>query len=79
MAGAKTSVYLDSKILDAIRNEAARQGRSISFILSQSWLVAQKTLSNYPGINDFVMAGGDEDEESITQDLPEDSDVVEEI
>lgn len=82
MPGAKTSVYLDQRVLEAIREEASRQDRSISFIISQSWLIAQETLRGYPGMRDY-MAVQDADESDSsgddTQDVTDSDDFVEEI
>jgi len=82
MAGAKTSVYLDERLLEAIRNEAKRQDRSISFILSQSWLIAEDTLKEYPGMKDYMaVQNADESDSSSddTQDVTDSDDFVEEI
>lgn len=52
--GTKTSVYLRTEVLKEMRAESNRQGRSISWLVTQSWIRARETIKSYPGIDDFA-------------------------
>jgi uncharacterized small protein (TIGR04563 family) len=52
--GTKTSVYLRTEVLKEMRAESDRQGRSISWLVTQSWIRARDTIKSYPGIDDFA-------------------------
>jgi len=52
--GTKTSVYLRTEVLEEMRAESERQGRSISWLVTQSWIRARETIKSYPAIDDFA-------------------------
>ena len=53
----KQSLYFPEEMLKEIQNEAARQDRSLSWIVQKAWLNARETIKKYPGINDLEGAG----------------------
>lgn len=57
----KQSLYFPMEMLEEIRQEAARQDRSLSWIVQKAWKVARTELAKYPGTND--LAGDDDDDE----------------
>lgn len=44
----KRSVYFPQGMKDEIQTEAARQGRSFSWIVQRAWRVARKTIKSMP-------------------------------
>ncbi len=61
MAGSdkrKQSLYFPEEMLKQIQEEAARQDRSLSWIVQKSWKIARKEIMKYPSVNDF--AGADD-------------------
>ena len=72
MAGSdkrKQSLYFPSKMLAEIQHEAARQDRSMSWIVQKAWLTARDALKRFPSVNDIYdendaddPKGRDEDE-----------------
>lgn len=62
MAGSdkrKQSLYFPEDMLKEIQEEAARQDRSLSWIVQKAWKIARKEILKYPSVNDFP---GEEDE-----------------
>ena len=49
----KQSLYFPEEMLKEIQAEAARQDRSLSWIVQKAWLIARETIQKYPGINDL--------------------------
>ena len=49
----KQSLYFPEEMLREIQTEAARQDRSLSWIVQKAWVIARETIQKYPGINDF--------------------------
>lgn len=49
----KQSLYFPEDMLTEIQTEAARQDRSLSWIVQKAWLIARETIKKYPGINDL--------------------------
>ncbi|MEE9382921.1 MAG: TIGR04563 family protein [Nannocystaceae bacterium] len=45
----KQSLYFPEQILDEIKREAARQDRSLSWIVQNAWKLARRELASYPG------------------------------
>jgi uncharacterized small protein (TIGR04563 family) len=56
MAGSdkrKQSLYFPEDMLKEIQEEAARQDRSLSWIVQKAWRIARKEIMRYPSVNDF--------------------------
>ena len=56
----KQSLYFPIDMLEEIRGEAARQDRSLSWIVQRAWSVARAELAKFPSAND--MPDGTDDE-----------------
>jgi uncharacterized small protein (TIGR04563 family) len=54
----KQSLYFPEEMLKEIGNEAARQDRSLSWIVQKAWKAARKDVMSIPSVN--VESGGDE-------------------
>ena len=55
MAGSdkrKQSLYFPEDMLKEIQAEAARQDRSLSWIVQKAWKIARTEIRKYPSIND---------------------------
>jgi uncharacterized small protein (TIGR04563 family) len=73
MAGSdkrKQSLYFPKDMLKEIQHEAARQDRSMSWIVQKAWLAARNELKKFPSVNDIYdendaddPKGRDEEEE----------------
>ncbi len=62
MAGSdkrKQSLYFPEEMLKEIQTEAARQDRSLSWIVQKAWKIARAEIRKFPSINDLP---GQEDE-----------------
>ncbi len=62
MAGSdkrKQSLYFPEDMLKEIQDEAARQDRSLSWIVQKAWKIARNEVVKYPSVND--LEGGDDD------------------
>ncbi|GAB4564084.1 MAG: hypothetical protein Tsb0020_13840 [Haliangiales bacterium] len=56
MAGSdkrKQSLYFPEEMLKQIQEEAARQDRSLSWIVQKAWKIARREIQKYPSVNDF--------------------------
>lgn len=65
MAGSdkrKQSLYFPADMLKEIQAEAARQDRSMSWIVQKAWLAARNELKKYPSVNDIVEPNEADDE-----------------
>ena len=49
-------------LLDEIRKEAARQDRSLSWIVQKAWKIARRELTKFPSVNDIEDSGDNGDE-----------------
>ena len=49
----KQSLYFPEDMLKEIRAEAARQDRSLSWIVQKAWKIARIEIKKYPSINDL--------------------------
>ena len=49
----KQSLYFPEQMLDEITREAARQDRSLSWIVQKAWKIARKEISKYPSVNEI--------------------------
>lgn len=55
MAGSdkrKQSLYFPADMLKEIQHEAARQDRSLSWIVQKAWKAAREDMRKYPSVND---------------------------
>ncbi|MCK9522717.1 MAG: TIGR04563 family protein [Proteobacteria bacterium] len=59
----KQSLYFPEIMLKEITEEAARQDRSLSWIVQQAWRIARKDIAQFPSVNDLV-ADEDEDDDA---------------
>jgi uncharacterized small protein (TIGR04563 family) len=62
MAGSdkrKQSLYFPEEMLKEIGDEAARQDRSLSWIVQKAWKTARKDIMKIPSVNE--LPGGDDD------------------
>ena len=48
----KLSLYFPEDVLAEIQEEAARQDRSLSWIVQKAWKIARRDLQQVPGAND---------------------------
>lgn len=48
----KQSLYFPEEMLREIQNEAARQDRSMSWVVQQAWRIARERVLAIPGVND---------------------------
>lgn len=65
MAGSdkrKQSLYFPEDMLKEIQEEAARQDRSLSWIVQKAWKIARKDIQKYPAVNEFP---GEEDAKEV--------------
>ncbi len=56
MAGSdkrKQSLYFPEDMLKEIQSEAARQDRSLSWIVQKAWRIARTDIAKFPSINDL--------------------------
>ena len=56
----KQSLYFPQDMLDEIRREAARQDRSLSWIVQKAWKIARRELTKFPSVNDIEDESDDE-------------------
>ena len=66
MAGSdkrKQSLYFPEEMLKEIQLEAARQDRSLSWIVQKAWKIARREIMKYPSVNEFP---GEEDPKEVT-------------
>lgn len=54
----KQSLYFPEEMLKEIQEEAARQDRSLSWIVQKAWKIARTEIKKYPSVNEFP---GEED------------------
>jgi uncharacterized small protein (TIGR04563 family) len=62
MAGSdkrKQSLYFPEEMLKEIQEEAARQDRSLSWIVQKAWKLARTEIRKYPSVNEFPGAEDD--------------------
>ncbi|MGK0361205.1 MAG: putative small protein (TIGR04563 family) [Bradymonadia bacterium] len=48
----KQSLYFPEEMLKEIQAEAARQDRSLSWIVQKAWKIARSEIRKFPSIND---------------------------
>ena len=49
----KQSLYFPEEMLVEIQKEAARQDRSLSWIVQKAWQIARKEIQKFPSVNDL--------------------------
>lgn len=49
----KQSLYFPEDMLREIREEAARQDRSLSWLVQRAWNVARSRIGKMPGVNEL--------------------------
>ncbi len=49
----KQSLYFPESMLLEIQEEAARQDRSLSWIVQKAWKIARQEIKKYPSVNDL--------------------------
>ncbi len=49
----KQSLYFPQRMLKEIQEEAARQDRSLSWIVQKAWKIARREIMKYPSVNDI--------------------------
>ena len=50
----KQSLYFPEEMLQEIQDEAARQDRSLSWIVQQAWKMARGDIARFPSVNDVI-------------------------
>jgi uncharacterized small protein (TIGR04563 family) len=55
----KQSLYFPESMLKEIQEEAARQDRSLSWVVQQAWRLAREDIMKFPSVNDVI--GGADD------------------
>lgn len=50
----KQSLYFPEDMLKEIQDEAARQDRSLSWIVQQAWKIARTDIARFPSVNDVL-------------------------
>lgn len=53
----KQSLYFPEDMLKEIQEEAARQDRSLSWIVQKAWKIARKDIRKYPSVEDLPEIG----------------------
>jgi uncharacterized small protein (TIGR04563 family) len=53
----KQSLYFPEDMLREIQEEAARQDRSLSWIMQRAWSTARSSMERIPGMDQFGPAG----------------------
>jgi uncharacterized small protein (TIGR04563 family) len=48
----KQSLYFPEDMLTEITSEAARQDRSLSWIVQKAWKIARREIMKYPSVNE---------------------------
>ena len=56
----KQSLYFPEEMLREIRREAARQDRSLSWIVQKAWKVARQEMTKFPSVNEIPDDSEDE-------------------
>lgn len=59
----KQSLYFPEVMLGEIQTEAARQDRSLSWIVQKAWKIARAEIMKYPSVNEVP---GEEDHKEVT-------------
>ena len=54
------SLYFPEQMLKEIQEEAARQDRSLSWIVQKAWRIARREIMKYPSVNELADDADDE-------------------
>ena len=57
----KQSLYFPEEYLKEIEKESIRQDRSKSWLVQKAWEIARETIMQFPGEDDYMQTGGDEE------------------
>jgi uncharacterized small protein (TIGR04563 family) len=57
----KQSLYFPEEMLKEIQQEAARQDRSLSWIVQKSWRLSRKDIMKFPGVNEVEVDESEDD------------------
>ncbi len=49
----KLTLYLPEELLDETKEEAARQDRSISWIIQMAWMMSREKIKDLPGLDEI--------------------------
>ncbi len=63
----KQSLYFPEDMLKEIQQEAARQDRSLSWIVQKSWRLSRKEIMKFPGVNEVEGDDGEDDVRGQTE------------
>lgn len=58
----KQSLYFPQEMLGEIQGEAARQDRSLSWIVQKAWKIARGEMKKFPSVNELHT---DEDQDDV--------------
>jgi uncharacterized small protein (TIGR04563 family) len=59
----KQSLYFPEDMLNEIKTEAARQDRSLSWIVQKAWRIARAEIRKFPSVNEEGGEGEERDDE----------------
>ena len=57
----KQSLYFPQEMLGEIQAEAARQDRSLSWIVQKAWKIARDELKRFPSVNELDLGDTSDD------------------
>lgn len=63
----KQSLYFPEDMLKEIQDEAARQDRSLSWIVQQAWRIARGDIARFPSVNDVLSGEAADDPRGRTE------------
>jgi uncharacterized small protein (TIGR04563 family) len=63
----KQSLYFPEEMLKEIQQEAARQDRSLSWIVQKSWRLSRKEIMKFPGVNEVEDDPSEDDPRGRTE------------
>ncbi len=58
----KQSLYFPQEMLGEIQAEAARQDRSLSWIVQKAWKIARDELKRFPSVNELDLSDNTPDD-----------------
>lgn len=58
----KQSLYFPEDMLREIQDEAARQDRSLSWIVQQAWRISRSDIARFPSVNDVLNPSDERDD-----------------
>lgn len=63
----KQSLYFPEDMLKEIQDEAARQDRSLSWIVQQAWKISRTDIARFPSVNDVLSGPAADDPRGRTE------------